>query len=364
MKKFLPIFLGLLILLFIVAGTAAGSKLLTPASESAKPIQASVADQAAPLVAANKGAISLGTEDDALKIAVLAQDEPPLEAKLKVTDGDVFYCAECPIPENCEFVPLDNKKEYLVEGDTIRTGADGAASLKFSDEVDLVLSSNTQIRILKYRVAEDGTVQIHIEQIVGEVYFNVKYSKKESQVFDFRIITPTAVIQQVETSGKKAFSGVSIVEFEPFMSLAPAELATKIQENFSTSCGALCVEDDCSNCEKFEGLKPVHLQVDDLTGELLVHYVDKFGVQQESLFAGERFEFIFMKFDSDQAWAALCRALNALLNGENPSNDDIDAITGGSPNIIINKGPASNCGDKVCDIYDGEDKQTCPQDCK
>ncbi|NIW46479.1 MAG: hypothetical protein GWN14_16735 [candidate division Zixibacteria bacterium] len=364
MKKFLPVLIGLLIVLLIIVGTAAGSILLSQPSEIVDQGQPEIVDSSVSLQTVDQGGLSFAVGDESPQLSVQLQDEPELEAKLKVTGDDVFYCGECTSLETCEFSVIDANKESVVEGDAIRTGVDGTASIKFSDEVDLVLSSNTQIRILKYSSDENGATQIYIEQLIGEVYYNVKYSKKESQLFDFRIITPTAVIRQLDQEGKQAFSGVSIVEFEQFAGLSPQALAAAIDDAFSDFCGALCLEEDCSNCLRFADLSPITLQVDDLTGELVVEYFDSSGHHQVSLLAGQSFRLIFDGFTASDTWLALCRALYAILNGESPSPEDVTEISQGTTGSSTSVTPISNCGDKVCDIYDGENKQTCPQDCK
>lgn len=362
MKKIFPVLLGLLAILLFAVGTAAGARLLSPSVQSSNENNLLLANQPDDFLAEQPAAISLAPIDDIAVESLQTGADDPLEAVLKIK-GEAYYC-DCETGETCEYVLLDDRKETLVEGDSVRTGPDGSATITFGNEVDLVLSANTQVRILKYQETDVGIVQIHIEQLVGEAYFNVKYSKKESPVYEFKILTPTAVTEQVEAEGKLKFSGVSTVQYEEFAGLTSEELADAIAAAFSTNCGALCFEDDCSSCQIFAGLSPIDLQVDDVTGELIVKYIDENGYFESTLNPGETFQFIFDGFEDDATWETLCAALRALLNGEPLSSEVVTEITEGTTGTFVSIIPTPTCGDGVCDIYNNEDKQTCPQDCK
>ena len=364
MKKSLPILFGLFIILLFVVGTAAGSKQLTSSPDLEKKVEPVIVNQPASILEESKPLVSFSEKDDFTSIAALAQDEPELEAKLKVTKDDVFYCGECDTAETCEFEQVDKNKETLVEGDAIRTGATGTAAIKFSDEVDLVLAPNTQIRILKYQTAEDGTTQIHIEQSAGEVFFSVKYSKKESPLFDFRVLTPTAVIKQAANQGKLAFSGISSVQYGEFTGLSPQALANELQDTFSSQCGAICTEDGNGNILQLANLGYIDLTVDDLTGNLIVQYINEGGFQQSILYAGQTFRYTFDGLEDSNTWLTMCRVLQALMNDESPSNSDITEIQQRAKGSFTSITQTPNCGDGVCDVYDNENKKTCPQDCK
>jgi len=358
MKKILPFVLGLIAILLFIAGTAAGSNMNSPAVETTEEGELVMISQPDTLLKEVQSIISQELDEAVGDIVAQVQNDPTLEAKIKIT-GEVFYC-DCETTDICQFILFDEKKETLVEGDAIRTGKDGTASISFGNQADMILARNTQIRILEYQTLADGTIQIHIEQIIGEAYFNVKYSRKESQQIDYKLLTPTALIEQEKEEGKYAFSGISLVQYKVFSGLTPEDLAEAIDNTFTSDCGALCIADSCSNCLTFAGLAPIDLTLDDLTGNILVKYITEDGYRQSIIYPGQTLRFIFDGFEEEDTWQDLCQVLRAIRNGETPSVSNIETEI---IDTFISIRPSSSCGDGICDNYAGENNNTCPQDC-
>lgn len=358
MIKIYRVILVVMVAILIVGGTTACSNLLSSNNE--------VENQNEPVVNSsqndNQSTNTDNVDDDSDQDDDQGQGEPQLTAILTANTAEVFTCGDCSSSDVCEFILLEQDEITITEGDSIRTGKDGTATLKFNEEIELVLAANTQVRLLKFQATEDGSTQIFIEQLIGEAYFKVNYSNTNNHDYDFRIFTPVAITKESENE-QQAFSGISYMHYEQFVGLSPEDLESAIQDTFSTQCGAVCFQNDCSNCLKFGGLTPLDFQVDDLTGELAIEFITSEGIQQANILAGQTFRHHFDGFGSSDTWMILCQAMDNLLNGIIPPTIDIDLIKTDILGVSVYTGPTSNCGDGICDIYQNENGSTCPADC-
>ena len=363
MKKIMLLSLTALILLVIGASTVGGSHLPINENSSTTELQVNEASTE------NQTAF---TEDLEIKLErppAQSHTAPPI-ATLTVASGDVFTCVECTDSAGCqwgdvEYVSAETGLE-ITEGSSIRTSQDGGATINFGEEVSLVLSSNTQIRVKKYQMLDENTSELHVELLVGETFFQVNYTNEDNLTIDFKLISPITLVENSNAETNKAFSGVATVSFPKLSRLSPAEMENQIVTTytcFNNQCGVFCNGNDCSYCQQFSELSHIKFTITDNSGESLVYYLDELGLQSITLLPGQSFTVEYECTDCANLWQAFANIINALSNGDSPSQDDIDTvlknITPPPPHVDSN----DDCGDGICDIYHNENKTTCPADC-
>ena len=103
--------------------------------------------------------IESGTDSssEAASVAPLA-----LEAQRTVLEGTVRM-----LPNGeTEFVPVTGTQP-VAEGDIVRTGADGVATILFAENTEATLFPNTQIEVHVFQQLESGATEIILHQAIG-----------------------------------------------------------------------------------------------------------------------------------------------------------------------------------------------------
>lgn len=358
MKKLWLIPLCIVIVLIIGVSTVGGSDL---PSASTSLVDQQTNNIAVQNYSAINEDLSLKFENPDRAPQQQTENQTP-DAVLTVDSAEVFTCSG-----SGDFELADSGLD-LEEGISVRTGKDGAATINFGEEVELILAANSQIKIKKYQMLDETTIQLHIELLIGDAFFKVNYMNDDNLMVDFKLISPVTLVENTDMETNKAFSGVAKVTFPELQNLSPEELENQIATTyacFNNGCGSMCVDGNCSYCQDFSDFSKIKFNLTDNTGQMLVHYVDQTGHQQATLQPGQTFSTQpECGTNCDDLWESYCAVLNDLSNGNPPSQTDIQTISDGlKPGPTPPVTPGTNCGDGVCNIYDNENKNTCPADC-
>ncbi|MBN2048216.1 MAG: FecR domain-containing protein [Anaerolineaceae bacterium] len=354
MKKILLILLIALVPLIFLAGFLTYpvfSQALTnraPVEQAPEVVEVAaepaVKEAVQPAVAAN------GEKDD--------EEEDALTAVVEIVEGEVLACGDCDKKDDfCEL----GEDGIVQEGDVVRTGMEGSATITFDENVDVALEENTQVRIKYYYMNDDDVIVIHLEEIIGSVFFRVDSSGE--QKYDFKLITSGSVV----ASESETYSGKSDVEYEATESLDAEELEEFIADFvcFNKDCGMMFEGKKCANCNAFTDLGDILLRTLASTGDLQITFFDEDGVHVVTLIPNEQFTYLLPVFKKGLDCCTLWEGLALMAEGEEIPDkllEDIKELFVVTPEPPVITPVPSSCGDGVCDIYT-EDAVSCPVDC-
>lgn len=251
----------------------------------------------------------------------------PLNAQLTVLSGNVYLLRS----GSTQFVLISGTHTVSV-GDIIRTGANGLVLLSFGGNTEATLFGNTQVQISRLEQNTSGQTLISLSQSIGKMQNRVNLGAGSL----YLVQTPPG------TGGTGTGSFTTEVFYDGHLGLSAGQLEQAIQANCAFSGPFLnltCLAplgQVTSNYLAENGAIPV----------TFVHVED--GLLTVTPQPGQQLTMraeVF--FDVNGGQAILVTEWVLITPG-----------VGGEGN-----GGGTNCGDGVCDPYEGEDSLTCPEDC-
>lgn len=328
----------------------------------------------------NSGSLVVDTSEASAATAPSGDDPLDLfgqvaEASVTPMEGSVFVRAA----GEDAFVAID-EPHVLVEGDIVRTGADGIALMLFesNDQVtnrtETVVYENTQIEVAAYRRDELDTAFIHLQQFMGYSYHRTNFSQPNSK---YIVETPNGI---ASVKGTAFYADVHFVELT---GLTPEELADLIAsaDYFAKNYEAAM--------HLMEEIGKAICAFDVVTGLVDVTYHGPLGVITQVIRPNQVITIRWTLIPNRDYISDLLDLFSKLGLYEFSKSQLLLPYLGPTSGItlarfdrqfanartLLTANPAyfvivtisqstRGCGDGICDSYVGEDAQTCPEDCE